>query len=123
MGDETKKRLKDQATENARYAELEETRKELATGVEKLRADGGVSFIYDAPPTFEKWNDNIFMNGKKMPRGIDSSMKFYRQTLRLQPIFIIHSGSRLLALPFLVFVVANSDMWRMKKRALSITKI
>jgi len=37
---------------------LEETRKELATGVEKLRADGGVSFIYDAPPTFEKWNDN-----------------------------------------------------------------
>jgi len=51
------KRLKDQKHENARYAELEETRRATTTGLELKRAEGGVSFIYDDPPTFEKWND------------------------------------------------------------------
>lgn len=54
---EREARLKEQATENSRYAEQEATRLRHAQGVEKMRAEGGVSFIYDEPHKFERYHD------------------------------------------------------------------
>ena len=55
--DELQKRKDEIEKENARYIELQNTRIRHAQGLELDRAKGGVSFIYDEPPSFERWQE------------------------------------------------------------------
>jgi len=55
--DELCKRKDEIEKENSRYTELQNTRIRHAQGLELDRAKGGVSFIYDEPPTFERWQE------------------------------------------------------------------
>merc|ERR1711935_449553 len=55
--DEMLKKKDEIEKENARYLELQATRIRHAKGLELDRAKGGVSFLYDEPPTFERWQE------------------------------------------------------------------
>jgi hypothetical protein len=75
------RRYKDQRTENARYTELENFRKKTSVGLEKQRSDGGVSFLYDAPPQYEKWNEDR----QKVLLIIQSTKKSFEMFLSFSP--------------------------------------
>ena len=51
------KAIEEKQRENARTHEIEEIRKVNAQGLERKRADGGVSFLYDAPQIVEKYQE------------------------------------------------------------------
>lgn len=55
---EREEKAKAKFTENSRYVELQNTRIRHAQGLELKKAQGGVSFLYDEPPNFEKYHDD-----------------------------------------------------------------
>merc|ERR1711990_870788 len=55
---ERQEKAKAKFTENSRYVELQNTRIRHAQGLELKKAQGGVSFLYDEPPNFEKYHDD-----------------------------------------------------------------
>ena len=57
MAKAKEKALEEKGKENARSHEYEEIRKANARGIEKRRADGGVSFLYDQPQIVERYQE------------------------------------------------------------------
>ena len=58
MAKAKEKAIDEKQKEAARSTEIEEMRKSTARGLEKRRADGGVSFLYDQPQIIEKYQED-----------------------------------------------------------------
>lgn len=57
MAKAKEKAIDEKQKEAARSTEIEDMRKSSARGLEKKRADGGVSFLYDQPQIIEKYQE------------------------------------------------------------------
>lgn len=57
MAKAKEKAIDEKQKEAARSTEIEEMRKSSSRGLEKKRADGGVSFLYDQPQIIEKYQE------------------------------------------------------------------
>ncbi|CBY18594.1 unnamed protein product [Oikopleura dioica] len=69
MAKAKEKALEEKGKENARSHEYEEIRKANARGIEKRRADGGVSFLYDQPQIVERYQEERDKRLKEIEKG------------------------------------------------------
>jgi len=73
MAKAKEKQIEEKQRENARSNEIEEIRRANARGLEKRRADGGVSFLYDQPQIVEKYQEERDKRLKEIEKVLEAS--------------------------------------------------